>query len=309
MPPRPFRWGSAIRAPAPGHGRSSRTRANVAVYAPGVATLEVAYQAPGRQTGSCKPCRTSTDGVHHGIVDGIPAGSRYGFRAAPRTTRPCRSRCPPWILTTTTAAQPLLLDPYGRAVDEREDSSPASGWPPTSTGARTAGRSVPWRNTIVYEAHVRGQTMLHPDIPETLRGTYAGMAHPAMIEHLTGLGITAVQLLPVHFHRGRAAPAEPRADQLLGLQHGRVLRPAPRLRHPAPPRQPAPQAVQDEFKGMVKLLHAAGLEVILDVVYNHTAEGGPDGPSPELPRAGRDAVLPQRRPRQVRRHHGLRQHA
>ena len=59
---------------------------------------------------------------------------------------------------------------------------------------------IPWRNTIIYEAHVRGQTMLHPDIPDELRGTYAGMAHPAMIEHLIALGITSVQLLPVHFH-------------------------------------------------------------------------------------------------------------
>ncbi|MGB3614592.1 MAG: glycogen debranching protein GlgX, partial [Elainellaceae cyanobacterium] len=136
----------------------------------------------------------------------------------------------------------------------------------------------PWEKTIVYEVHVKGFTQQHPDIPVELRGTYAGLAHPAAITHLTNLGITAVELLPVHHfnaYPGHLAQADLRnywgydslnffapysgysADKTLG---GQVR----------------------EFKAMVKALHAAGIEVILDVVYNHTGEGSHLGPTLSL---------------------------
>jgi glycogen operon protein len=137
---------------------------------------------------------------------------------------------------------------------------------------------IPWRDTIIYEAHVKGQTMLHPDIPPELRGTYAGLAHPAMIEYLTTLGITAVQLLPVHFHID-----EPHLQDL-GLTnywgYNTLGYFAPQTSYATAAAQAdGPKAVQDEFKEMVRLLHEAGLEVILDVVYNHTAEGGVNRPT------------------------------
>jgi glycogen operon protein len=251
--------------------------ANVAVYAPGVTTLEIAFQAPG----GCWQLKTLpnvTDGVHHGIVEGIPAGSRYGFRASPYHEALPLSM--PTLDFDLDGTQPLLLDPYGRGVDERGHFITSVRMAADFDWGVEAGRGprVPWRNTIIYEAHVRGQTMLHPDIPEQLRGTYAGMAHPAMIEHLIALGITSVQLLPVHFHVD-----EPHLQNLGLTNHWGYNTAAFFAPHPgyatAAAQAAGPQAVQDEFKGMVKLLHAAGLEVILDVVYNHTAEGGPDGPA------------------------------
>jgi glycogen operon protein len=215
-----------------------------------------------------------TNDVHHGIVDGFPMGSRYGFRSSSEDDALPVSV--PTVAFEDDGEQPLLLDPYGRAVDQRDG---------LLTNVRMSGGfdwggdrnpHISWRNTIIYEAHVRGQSMLHPDIPEELRGTYAGLAHPAMIEHLTGLGITSVQLLPVHFHLD-----EPHLQNLGMTNYWGYNTAAFFAPHPAYATEAAqmagPQAVQDEFKGMVKLLHAAGLEVILDVVYNHTAEGGRDG--------------------------------
>ncbi|MFL1999353.1 MULTISPECIES: glycogen debranching protein GlgX [unclassified Microbacterium] len=136
---------------------------------------------------------------------------------------------------------------------------------------------IPLDRTVIYEGHVKGLTKRHPDVPPALHGTYAGLAHPAMIEHLQTLGVTSVELLPVH-----AFATEPRLLQL-GLTnywgynslnfftpHGAYAT--------AESRREGPEAILREFKGMVKLLHEAGLEVILDVVYNHTAEEGIGGP-------------------------------
>ena len=249
--------------------------ANVAVYAPGVTTLEIEYQAPGG-TWQVKTLPNVTDGVHHGIVEGIPAGSRYGFRSSPEHEALPLSM--PATNFDAVGEQPLLMDPYGRAVDEREGLITSVRVGNDFDWGLDRSPRVPWRNTIVYEAHVRGQTKLHPDIPEDLQGTYAGMAHPAMIEHLISLGVTAVQLLPVHFHVD-----EPHLQQLgltnyWGYNTAAFFAPHPGYATEAAQAAGA-HAVQDEFKGMVKLLHAAGLEVILDVVYNHTAEGGTDGPT------------------------------
>ncbi len=246
---------------------------NVAVFAPTVATLDIAYQAPGSPW-QVQTLPNFTDGVHHGIVEGMPPGTRYGFRSSPDHEALPLSM--PATDFDAVGGQPLLLDPYGRAVDERGEFI---------TSVRTAGNfdwghdrspGVPWRNTIIYEAHVRGQTRLHPDIPEELQGTYAGMGHPAMIEHLIALGITSVQLLPVHFHLD-----EPHLQNLGMPNYWGYNTAAFFALHPGYATEAAQaagaEAVEREFKDMVKSLHAAGLEVILDVVYNHTAEGGADG--------------------------------
>ncbi|MET4096486.1 glycogen operon protein [Arthrobacter sp. UYCu712] len=251
--------------------------ANVAVYAPGVTTLEVAYQAPGGAW-QLKTLPNVIDGVHHGIVGGLPVGSRYGLRATLDHEALPGSMPSIDFDADDDDGQPLLLDPYGRAVDERGDFI---------TNVRMAGDFdwgtdsspwTPWRNTIIYEAHVRGQTMLHPDIPEELQGTYAGLAHPVMIEHLLALGVTSVQLLPVHFHVDEPHLQSLGLPNYWGYNTAAFFAPHPGYATEES-RAAGAQAIQDEFKGMVKLLHAAGLEVILDVVYNHTAEGGSDGPT------------------------------
>ncbi|WP_043418531.1 glycogen debranching protein GlgX [Arthrobacter globiformis] len=264
-----------------GPGGAPGSRVRVAVYAPGVATLEVAYQAPG-QSWRLQTLSKLANGVHQGVVDGFPVGSRYGFLAAPKDQAAATGdEVLPLAVPTVDfdddgSRQPLLLDPYGRAVDERDGFLTSVRMSSDFDWGSDGKPNIPWRNTIVYEAHVRGQSMLHPDIPQALRGTYAGMAHPAMIEHLTGLGITALQLLPVHFHLDEPHLQNLGLTNYWGYNTAAFFAPHPAYATKAA-QEAGPQAVQDEFKGMVKLLHAAGIEVILDVVYNHTAEGGPDG--------------------------------
>ncbi|QOD04131.1 glycogen debranching protein GlgX [Pseudarthrobacter sp. BIM B-2242] len=266
-----------VSLPRPGAGRDKALpdSANVAVYAPGVENLEIAYKAPGSEWRR-QALPNVTHGVHHGIVVDFPYGSRYGFRAVSKSEALPLSF--PTLNLDDDAGQPLLLDPYGRAVDQREGfltSVRMAGHFDWGTDQRPRQH---WRNTIIYESHVRGQSMLHPDVPEELRGTYAGMAHPAIIEHFKSLGITSVQLLPVHFHLDEQHLQNLGLTNYWGYNTAAFFAPHPDYATKAA-QEAGPQAVQDEFKGMVKLLHAAGLEVILDVVYNHTAEGGADGPT------------------------------
>ncbi|TLM74918.1 glycogen debranching protein GlgX [Pseudarthrobacter sp. NamB4] len=264
---------SVPRAYSGGSRHRPGGRANVACFAPGVPSLEIVYKAPGRDW-RIQKLPNVTQGVHHGIIEDLPYGSRYGFRAA--STEQSLPFAAPTSNVEDDGRQPLLLDPYGRGVEERDGFL---------TSVRTASEfdwgtderlQVPWRNTIIYEAHVRGQSMLHPDVPEELRGTYAGMAHPAIIEHLTSLGVTSVQLLPVHFHVDEPHLLDLGLTNYWGYNTAAFFAPHPGYATRAA-QEAGTQAVQDEFKRMVRLFHAAGLEVILDVVYNHTAEGGPDG--------------------------------
>jgi glycogen operon protein len=263
---------SVPRAESDGSSPAPSGRANVACYAPGVASLEIVYSPPGGEW-RVQPLPNVTQGVHHGIVEHLPAGSRYGFRPA-SGAQPLPVPVPAADLDDD-GARPLL-DPYGRAVDQRGGLLTSARTDSTFDWEADGRLRLPWRNTIIYEAHVRGQTRLHPDVPEELRGTYAGMAHPAVIEHFKGLGITAVQLLPVHFHLDEPHLQDLGLTNYWGYNTAAFFAPHPGYATRAA-QDAGPQAVQDEFKRMVKALHSAGLEVILDVVYNHTAEGGPDG--------------------------------
>jgi len=248
---------------------------NVAVYAPARRRVALCHQAPG---GPWKAVLLPdvTDGVHHGLIADMPVGSRYGFYTGFDSDSG-------QLLQVDPESVQLLLDPYGRYIDEHEAADGTARYVSVRMQSdfdwgNVVRPNTPRRNTVLYEAHVRGQTMLHPGIPEDIRGTYAGMAHPVMIKHLQELGVTAVQLLPIHFHID-----EPHL-------HGTGMRNywgynslgffAPQVDYAsADARRRGPEAVQAELKGMVKLLHMAGIEVILDVVYNHTAEGGQGGPA------------------------------
>lgn len=132
---------------------------------------------------------------------------------------------------------------------------------------------VPLRDTVIYEAHVKGLTAAHPDIPFELRGTYAGLAHPAMISYLKNLGVTTVELLPVHFSTSDARLDALGLPNYWGYSTLNFFTPHPDYAM-RDHRQAGPAAVLAEFRDMVRSLHAAGLEVIQDVVYNHTSEGG-----------------------------------
>jgi glycogen operon protein len=168
--------------------------------------------------------------------------------------------------------QKLLLDPYARLIRGQISSGHGRCVVVDSAFSWDDDRPprTPWEDTVIYEAHVKGLTMLHPDVPEQLRGTYAALASSPVIDHLKKLGITAVELLPIH-----AFVDEKRLVQL-GLRnywgYNSIGYFAPELRYSA-------TGALGEFKTMVKTLHAAGIEVILDVVYNHTGEGDHHGPT------------------------------
>ncbi|MDQ0675842.1 glycogen operon protein [Pseudarthrobacter siccitolerans] len=266
------------------NGKASAAQANVACYAPGVRNLEIVYKAPGGDW-RVQALPNVSQGVHHGLVDNLPYGSRYGFReAAAGHSLPVAV---PAGGIDDDGRQPLLLDPYGRAVDQSDGFLTSVRMAGDFDWGQDARLKLPWRDTIVYEAHVRGQSMLHPDVPEELRGTYAGLAHPAILEHLKSLGITSVQLLPVHFHLDEPHLQDLGLTNYWGYNTAAFFAPHPGYATKAA-QEAGPQAVQDEFKGMVKALHGAGLEVILDVVYNHTAEGGADGPAISFRGLGED---------------------
>ncbi|MER5385620.1 glycogen debranching protein GlgX, partial [Streptomyces sp. NPDC002688] len=230
---------------------------------------------------------TEVDGfVWHCYLPGVGPGQRYGYRVHGPWDPAAGHRCNP---------AKLLLDPYATAVDGQADNdlSLFERDPGGPSSADSAGHTLlgvvtdpafdwgddrpplrPYAETVIYEAHVRGLTRTHPEVPAELRGTYAGLAHPAVLGHLTSLGVTAVELMPVHqfvqdgFLRDRGL-SNHWGYNTIGFF-------APHNAYAAHGTRGEQVA---EFKSMVKALHAAGLEVILDVVYNHTAEGNENGPT------------------------------
>ncbi|GAB3652828.1 glycogen debranching protein GlgX [Zhihengliuella somnathii] len=258
---RPFPRGVAAQAPGTVQADDA---VNVAVFAPELEAVDVWFTDPQGQLTHAK-LFDKTDGVHHGRVEGLRPGAHYAFWAH-GAERPETGQ--------------LLVDPYARAIEEHDDGTYWGvfiGTPDFDWGG-VQRPHVPWRDTVIYEAHVKGLTKLHPEIPEHLRGTYAGLAHPVMIEHLQSIGVTTVQLLPVHFHTDEGHLQERGLPNYWGYNTLGFFAPQPTYAT-AESQAAGPHAVINEFKGMVKLLHEAGLEVVLDVVYNHTAEGGQDEPA------------------------------
>ncbi|MGM9386351.1 glycogen debranching protein GlgX [Streptomyces antibioticus] len=230
---------------------------------------------------------TEVDGfVWHGYLPGVGPGQRYGYRVHGPWDPAAGHRCNP---------AKLLLDPYARAVDGQIDNHPSlferadDGPDPADSAGHTLLGVVtdpafdwgddtpprrPYADTVVYETHVRGLTRTHPDVPRALRGTYAGLAHPAVTEHLTSLGVTAVELMPVHQYVQDGVLTDRGLSNYWGYNTIGFFAP-----HNAYAAHGSRGGQVTEFKAMVKALHAAGLEVILDVVYNHTAEGNEKGPT------------------------------
>ena len=234
--------------------------------------------------------------IWHAYLPGIGPGQRYGYRVHGPFDPAAGHRCDP---------SKLLLSPYAKAFDGQFDNGPAlysydmaaaaedpaqTGTPPmidslghTMTSvvinpffdwASDRAPRTPYHETIIYEAHVKGMTQTHPGIPAELRGTYAGLAHPVVIEHLKSLNVTAIELMPVHqfMHDHRLLD--------LGLRNYWGYNTfgffAPHQEYAA---NRAPGGAVGEFKTMVRTFHEEDIEVILDVVYNHTAEGNHLGPT------------------------------
>ena len=233
---------------------------------------------------------TEVDGhVWHGYVPSVQPGQRYGYRVEGPYDPENGQRC---------NVNKLLLDPYAKAIegqidgdeslfsyyfleqDKRNDDdslahtmlsvviNPYFDW----------GHDHPpqheYHQSVIYEAHVKGLTMTHPDVPEEIRGTYAAIGHPAIVQHLVDLGVTAIELMPVHQFVQDTTLVEKGLTNYWGYNTIGFLAP-----HNAYSASGERGQQVTEFKAMVKALHEAGIEVILDVVYNHTAEGNENGPT------------------------------
>jgi glycogen operon protein len=236
-----------------------------------------------------------TDMVWHAYLPGIRPGQLYAYRV--------HGPYDPGSGHRFNAAK-VVIDPYAKAVarairwddamfgyrigdragdDVRDDRDSAPFAPlaavidPEFFWADDRPPRTPWHHTVIYEAHVKGLTALHPDVPPELRGTYAGLAAPPVLEHLKRLGVTALELMPVHHHSYDRHLVERGLTNYWG--YNTLCYFAPDLRYSA---ARDPQGSVREFKQAVKALHAAGIEVILDVVYNHTAEGSHLGPTLSL---------------------------
>ncbi|MFD0373405.1 glycogen debranching protein GlgX [Streptomyces sp. NPDC059071] len=227
--------------------------------------------------------------VRHAYLPGVMPGQRYGFRVHGPYAPEHGQRCNP---------AKLLLDPYARAIaGEVSWGEAVYGYPFGRPDARNDLDSAPhtmtsvvvnpyfdwgddrrprteYHHTVIYEAHVKGLTMLHPDLPEELRGTYAGLAHPAVIGHLKELGVTALELMPVHQFVNDHRLADAGLSNYWGYNTIGFFAP-----HNAYASWGDRGQQVLEFKSAVRALHQAGIEVILDVVYNHTAEGNHLGPT------------------------------
>ncbi|MDT7629198.1 MAG: isoamylase, partial [Pseudonocardiales bacterium] len=227
--------------------------------------------------------------IWHGYLPRVGPGQRYGYRVHGPYDPAAGLRCNP---------SKLLLDPHAKAIDGRiewdealfsyrfddpdarndTDSAPYAMKSvvinPYFDWANDRPLRTPYNQTVIYEAHVKGMTMRHPGIPEDVRGTYAGLAHPAMIRHLRTLGVTAVELLPVHQFVHDSTLADKGLSNYWGYNTIGFFAPHNDYSCFGTRGQ---QVL--EFKTMVRALHRAGIEVILDVVYNHTAEGNHLGPT------------------------------
>jgi glycogen operon protein len=266
---------------------------NFALFAEGATGVELClFDAPDSGERDCIPLPETTAHIWHGYLPGVRPGQLYGYRVFG-----------PYEPETGLRFNPakVLLDPYARAVANKPDwKYPLFGYPlgnPDEDLRRDEGDSapgapkgvvvdryfdwetdrpprIPWHRSVIYEVHVKGFTRQHPRIPEELRGTYAGMAHPAAIEHLNALGVTAVELLPVHEFLDDKHLLDKGLINYWGYNTLGFF--APDGRYSSAGRRGEQVG---EFKAMIRALHRAGIEVILDVVYNHTAEGNHLGPT------------------------------
>ncbi len=266
---------------------------NFAVWAPEATSLAVClFDDDGVETRH--QLTEHSLGIWHGAIPDIPAGQVYGFRADG-----------PWAPEQGLRfnVDKLLLDPYARAVTGAVDPQPAMfGYVKPATPGKPQVRSTEdsapyaakcvvvadeefdwgddrpprhrWRDSALYELHVKGFTALHNEIPEDLRGTYAGLGTPTITRYLNDLGVTAVELLPVHQFVSEPELAARGLTNYWGYNSIGYFAP-----HNAYSSAGDRGQQVAEFKQMVKNFHAAGIEVILDVVYNHTAEAGPTGPT------------------------------
>ncbi|MDR6220493.1 glycogen debranching protein GlgX [Deinococcus soli (ex Cha et al. 2016)] len=264
---------------------------NFALYSENATGIELClFDEQGVETRV--PLREQTAFVWHGYLPSVKPGQRYGYRVHGEYAPERGLRFNPNV---------VLLDPYAKALDGTEQfdrgvfgyvpggedsvmqQEEQRGAPlgivvdPRFDWGDSQKPDVPFHQSVIYEAHVKGLTMTHPDVPDELRGTYAGIATEPILFYLRELGITSIELMPVHQHVDDPFLLDKGLTNYWGYSTLSFF--APDVRYSAEARKGNPAGAVDEFKQMVKALHASGIEVILDVVYNHTAEGNHMGPT------------------------------
>ncbi len=246
------------------------------------------YEPTGRHEMARVPLPQRTDEIWHGYIEGLGPGQLYGYRVqGPYEPRHGHRFNP----------QKLLIDPYARLlhgqirwhdalygyrsgahrndlIPDRRDSAPMMPKcvvvDPSYPWESDHPPRRPWTDTVIYEAHVKGLTALHPDVPAPMRGTFAALGHPALVDHLVKLGITAIELMPVHGFVDDRFLVDKGLRNYWGYSSLTFFAPEPRY---------LGEAGIIGFKSAIRTLHEAGIEVLLDVVYNHTAEGDQLGPT------------------------------
>jgi len=269
------------------------TGANFSIYSEGATGIDLClFDESGSEIRLVVPIRESTGHVWHCYVPGIKLGQLYGYRVHGPYEPAAGQRF---------NSSKLLIDPYAKALSKSVDwNAPVFGYTPGSPdedlvpnsdddayavpkGVVTSGTFDwendrpplrPLHNTVIYEAHVKGLTARAPSVPDEIRGTYAGLAYPTVIDYLKHLGITAVELMPVHAFLDDKILIDRGLRNYWGYNSINFFSPDARYSSSGDRGEQI-----GEFKGMVKALHRAGIEVILDVVYNHTAEGNQLGPT------------------------------
>jgi len=270
---------------------------NFAVFSEHATRVEVCvFDGDGQRELRRYALQGPSDGIWHGFLPGVGAGLVYGLRAH-GPYQPAHGH--------RFNAHKLLLDPYAKEIvghfgwraehhgytlghpdgpqglagmDTRDNALHALkarvAAPLAGDSPRANAPHLPLDQLVIYEAHTKGFTRLMSGVPEALRGTYAGLAHPAAIKHLQQLGVNAIELLPVHYAIDEPHLADKGLRNYWGYNSLGFFCPDPRWAQAT-----EPTAVREEFRAMVRALHAAGIEVILDVVYNHTPEGNEFGPT------------------------------
>ncbi|HYR17099.1 MAG TPA: glycogen debranching protein GlgX [Mycobacterium sp.] len=261
---------------------------NFAVFSEAAEQVELClFDVDGAETRVTLP---EVDGfVWHGFIPNIEPGQRYGYRVYGHYDPAAGQRCNP---------NKLLIDPYAKAIDGTFEWNQSLfgynfGDPDSRNNDDSAARMPKsvvinpyfdwgvdrppgheYADTVIYEAHVKGLTQTHQEIPEQIRGTYAAVAHPVIIEHMKSLGVNAIELMPVHHFVNDSTLVDKGLTNYWGYNTIGFFAPEPKYGSSA-----TPGGQVQEFKAMVRALHEADIEVILDVVYNHTAEGNHLGPT------------------------------
>ena len=248
---------------------------SIRVYSASASALELCVFSPRDPTWvtATVPLEKGTGDVWSATSDLLRARTTYSLRASGPAGAGVVSRFDPGL---------HLLDPYARGlVRTRTGAWRSSVVDDHFDWGGVTKPATPIDRTVIYEAHAKGMTKLNPAVPDALRGSYAGLAHESTIDYLTDLGVTAVELLPVHQFVTEQRLVAMGLSNYWGYNSLSFF--APHAAWASPQAQKAgPAGILREFKGMVRLLHEAGIEVILDVVYNHTSEEGPGGPTTSL---------------------------